>query len=291
MPWWTFDAGGFFRPTDSQYTDPQYHERFLRWFQFATFSPLQRVHGYQSETEFWRFGKTVEQEAIRYLNLRYRLMPYIYSQAANITFHNGTLMRPLVMDFPDDPKALAQRYEYMFGPSFLVAPVLQEGVDSWEVYLPDNQSAWVDFWTGKSYAPGTTVDKNVTISTIPLFVKAGAIVPMGKFMQYTEEKPQDTLEVRIYPGADGKFDLYEDEGTNYDYEQGAYAVIPFIWNEQAQQLTIGVRQGDFEGMLKNRVFHIVFVAEQHGDGIDLAAADRSVSYTGEQLVINMNRPE
>jgi len=293
MPWWTFDAGGFFRPgtqptekqTKGQYTDKAFHERFLRWFQFATFSPLQRVHGYQTDTEFWRYGEMVESEAKKYLNLRYRLLPYIYSQAADITFSNGTLMRPLVMDFADDSKALDQDYEYMFGPAFLVVPVLTEDVKDWDVYLPENNVVWYNFWTGKHFKGGQEIKTEVSISTIPLFVKAGSIVPMGKFMQYSDEKPADTLEIRVYPGDDGKFELYEDEGTNYNYEKGKYSIIPFEWNEKKQTLTIGKRQGSFEGQLKKRVFNIVWVDESNGVGIDVNEANVSVVYKGKKTKI------
>jgi len=144
MPYWTTDAGGFFRPGAGQYTDAGYHERFLRWLQFATFSPLMRVHGYQTTTEPWHYGREVEAQARQYLEMRYRLLPYIYSQAAEITLHGSTLMRPLVMDFPNDERALLQKHEYMFGPSFLVAPVLQPGVKDWPTYAPPTPGGWFD---------------------------------------------------------------------------------------------------------------------------------------------------
>ncbi|WP_143155255.1 glycoside hydrolase family 31 protein [Wenyingzhuangia marina] len=286
LPWWTFDAGGFFRPGKNQYTDVKFHERFLRWFQLATFSPLQRVHGYQTNTEFWRFGKKVESEALKFLNLRYRLMPYIYSQAANITFNNGTLMRPLVMDFSDDIKALQQKYEYMFGAAFLVAPVVSENINKWDVYLPENKSGWFNFWTGKQYKGGQIVETAASISTIPLYVKSGSIIPIGEKMQYTNQKPSDTLEIRVYKGANGKFELYEDEGTNYNYEKGAFSFIPFEWNEQKQTLTIGKRKGgNFNGLIKNRVFNIVWVDESNGFGIENGKTNISVQYNGSSIAV------
>lgn len=287
MPWWTFDAGGFFRPGEGQYTDTAFHERFLRWFQFATFSPLQRVHGYQTDTEFWRFGEKVETEALRYLNLRYRLLPYIYSQAADITFNNGTLMRPLVMDFGTDPKALEQNYEYMFGPSFLVAPVLEQATKQWDVYLPENQSGWVNFWTGEHFDGGQSIKTEASLPTIPLFVKSGSIIPMGEFMQYSSERGADTLEIRVYAGEDAKFQLYEDEGTNYNYENGAFSIIPFEWDEQAQTLTVDKRKGKFEGMLEKRVFKIVPVAGNSGTGIKMADTYLPVEYSGKKVVISL----
>jgi alpha-D-xyloside xylohydrolase len=285
MPWWTFDAGGFFRPGEGQYNDVDFQERYLRWFQFATFSPLQRVHGYQTDTEFWRYGQKVETEALRYLNLRYRLLPYIYSQAADITFNNGTIMRPLVMDFVNDSKALEQNYEYMFGPSFLVAPVLSKGVKEWEVYLPETLSGWYNFWTGKQFKGGQSITSEASLSTIPLFVKAGSIVPMGKFMQYSNEKSTDTLEIRVYTGSDGKFDLYEDEGTNYNYEKGAYSIIPFEWSEKKQTLIIGKRQGSYNGLLENRIFKIVWVDESNGLGIEISDSFIPLKYKGEKIEI------
>jgi alpha-D-xyloside xylohydrolase len=285
MPWWTFDAGGFFRPGKDQYTDTGFHERYLRWFQFATFCPLQRVHGYQTDTEFWRYGEEFEAEALKYLNLRYRLLPYIYSQAANITLNNGTLMRPLVMDFSGDPKALEQNYEYLFGPAFLVAPVLSEGVKEWNVYLPENQSGWYNFWTGSHHKGGQSVMTEASLSTIPLFVNAGSIVPLGKFMQHTKEKQADTLEIRVYTGANGKFLLYEDEGTNYNYENGAYSIITFEWNEQNKTLVIGKSEGKFDGLLNKRVFNIVWVDQSNGLGVEKGITNISVKYNGNRVEI------
>jgi alpha-D-xyloside xylohydrolase len=283
MPWWTFDAGGFFRPGGGQYESAEYQERFLRWFQFATFAPLQRVHGYQTNTEFWRYGEKMEKEALNYLNLRYRLMPYIYSQAADITFNNGTIMRPLVMDFANDEVALKQNYEYMFGPSFLVAPVTEAGVSEWDVYLPKN-TKWFDFWTGKQFDGGQTI-KADAMSKIPLFVKAGSIIPMGDFMQSTEDKPSGVTEIRVYEGADGQFVLYEDEGTNYNYEKGAFSNITFSWDDKKQTLTIGKVEGTFEGMLKNRTFNIVWVTNNTGVGVDKTTSVKTVSYNGKKVVV------
>lgn len=285
LPWWTFDAGGFFRPGNNQYTDTDYHERLLRWFQMATFSPLQRIHGYQTDTEFWRYGDKVEKEARKYLNLRYQLLPYIYSQAAAVTFRNSTLMRPLVMDFSDDQGALSQKYEYMFGPSFLVAPVLDAGVSKWNVYLPQSEAGWFDFWTGNHVNGGQTVSADAPLTTIPLFVKAGSIVPMGKQIEYTGQK-NDAIEFRIYGGANADFDLYEDEGTNYNYEQGCYSNILFHWDDAAKCLTIGDRKGSFPGMLKNRSFNIVLVNNSaDGIGSENMRNVKTVKYSGMKIKV------
>ncbi len=280
LPYWTTDAGGFFRPGPGQYTDPAYHERFLRWLQFATFSPLQRVHGYQTDTEPWRFGDKVEAEARRYLDLRYRLLPYIYSQAAAITFHGSTLMRPLVMDFTQDEQALTQKYEYMFGPAFLVAPVLEAGATRWPVYAPATPGGWYNFWTGAAVAVGTTTEIDAPLERIPVLVRAGSIVPIGPVEQYAGEQPASDLEIRVYPGADGDFTLYEDEGTNYNYEKGMRGTIHFHWSDSKRELRIEQRNGQFPGMLQSRQFKIVTVD---------SSSVRQVRYDGKQIVCGMQK--
>ena len=276
MPYWTTDAGGFFRPGAGQYTDAGYHERFLRWLQFATFSPLMRVHGYQTTTEPWHYGREVEAQARQYLEMRYRLLPYIYSQAAEITLHGSTLMRPLVMDFPNDERALLQKHEYMFGPSFLVAPVLQPGVKDWPTYAPPTPGGWFDWWTEKKVSSGDTSTLDAPLSKIPLLVKAGSIIPQGPVQQYTGEDQKGELELRIYPGADANFTLYEDEGLNYAYEKGVRATISFQWNDRLRTLSIGERKGTYPGMIANRQF-TVHVA---GTG---ASSDKRVQYAGQKL--------
>ena len=286
MPYWTTDIGGFFRPGRGQYTDTKYHDILIRWFQWGTFNPIFRIHGYQTETEPWKYGDTVETAMRTMLNLRYRLMPYIYSEAWQIHKIGSTIMRPLVMDFKDDPSAISQTYEYMFGKSFLVAPVLESGVTEWELYLPES-ATWYDFWTGKQFNGGQSVKTAASQDRIPLFVKAGAIVPMGKFMQYTSEKPMDTLEIRVYTGADGEFTLYNDEGDNYNYEKGKYTRIPFRWNEQHRTLTIDRRLGDYQGALKKQVFNIVWVNESAGAGIPVSNDVKTVIYTGNKMSITV----
>jgi alpha-D-xyloside xylohydrolase len=273
LPYWTTDAGGFFRPGPGQYTNPEYHERFLRWFQFSTFSPLQRVHGFQTDTEPWRYGDKVEREVRTYLDLRQQLLPYIYSQAAAVTFQGSTLMRPLVMDFSHDDHALAQKYEYMFGPAFLVAPVLEAGAVRWPVYAPGTKGGWYNFWTGIPVPTGRD-DIAAPLEQIPLLVRAGSIVPIGPVEQYTGEKPATDLEIRVYPGIDGDFTLYEDEGTNYNYEKGMRSTIHFHWNDAKRELSIAQRSGQFPGMLQSRQFKIVAVG---------ARSVRHVKYDGHKL--------
>lgn len=287
LPWWTYDAGGFFRPGSGQYEDKDFHERFLRWFQVATFLPLQRVHGYQTDTEFWNYGSDVVRIARQYLTFRYRMLPYIYSEAAAVTFKGSTLMRPFIMDFPNDPKALQCKYSYMFGPSLLVAPVVEPGITVNTVYLPDNHNVWYDFWTGEKYKGGRTVDVPVTIDKIPLFVKAGSIIPLGEPKQHTEEKADDTWEIRIYPGADAHYTVYEDEGTNYNYEQGAFSTFDLSWDDKKKVLMISDRNGSFSGMVQKRKLNIVKVAVDKGTGFEKGHVDKNIEYIGKQIQINL----
>jgi alpha-D-xyloside xylohydrolase len=176
----------------------------------------------------------------------------------------------------------------MFGKSFLVAPVTRPNVSEWQVYLPQAAS-WYDFWTGKQFNGGQTISTAAPLDKIPLFVKAGSIIPMGKFIQYTGQKSADTLEVRIYQGADGLFDLYEDEGDNYDYEKGSYTIIPFRWDEQHKILTIGDRQGSYPGCLTKRIFNVVFVNESEGMGIAMCKMKKHVIYTGKKTEIRIKQ--
>jgi alpha-D-xyloside xylohydrolase len=287
MPYWTTDIGGFFRPGRSQYTDAKYHDILTRWFQWGAFNPIFRIHGYQSETEPWNYGDTVENNMRKVMNLRYRLMPYIYSAAWQISKNGSTMMRPLVMDFSRDKKAIEQRYEYMFGKSFLVAPVTEPKVTEWDVYLPKS-TAWFSFWTGKRFIGGQTIKAAAPEDKIPLFVKAGSIIPMGKIMQYTGEKSNYTLEIRIYTGANAAFSLYEDEGDNYNYEKGANSTIIFTWNNSKKTLTISDRKGSFTGMLAERKFNIVIINNKKGNGAGLAEQyDKSVSYSGKRIIIKL----
>jgi len=287
MPYWTTDIGGFFRPGRGQYTDAKYHDILTRWFQWGTFNPIFRIHGYQTETEPWKYGDTVMNDMRSMLNLRYRLMPYIYSEAWQVSKNGSTMMRPMVMDFKNDSTAIGQSYQYMFGKSILVAPVTEAAVTEWNVYLPKS-NGWYDFWTGKHFTGGQTIKADAPQDKIPLFVKAGSIVPMGKFMQYTSEKPMDTLEIRIYPGADGQFTLYNDEGNNYNYEKGKYTTVPFRWNEQQQTLTVDKQQGSYAGALKKCVLNIIWVNELNGKGIEISPKAKTVVYTGEKISVRKN---
>ncbi len=280
MPYWTTDIGGFFRPGAGQYTDANYNELLTRWIQYGAFCPMFRIHGYQTDTEIWRYSASTLNAFLIYDNLRYRLLPYIYSLAGMVTLKGYTIMRGLVMDFYADKNALNIGDQFMFGPALLVSPVMNAGATSRNVYLPSGAD-WIDFWTGKPVSGGRTVSARATRDTIPLFVRAGSIIPMGPFMQYANEKKTDTIELRCYPGANGSFTIYEDEGDNYNYETGKYALIPITYTDNPRNVIIGTRSGSFTGMDERKVFNIVYVSENHGTGTGVTAVpDHRQVYTG-----------
>ncbi len=287
MPYWTTDIGGFFRPGNSQYTDARYQELLTRWFQWGAFNPIFRVHGYQSETEPWKYGDTVESRLRTMLDLRYRLLPYIYSEAWQITSRGSTMMRPLVMDFPGDSSALTHpfQYQYMFGKALMVAPVTEPHVAERSVYLPGN-AAWYDFWTGKRFDGGLTQNVAAPPERIPLMVKAGSIIPMGPIIQYSTEG-SDPIEIRIYPGANGEFTLYEDENDGYGYEKGLTSLITFRWNDARRRLIIGPRRGSYPGMSNTHTFNVVIVRENSGNGVDPSTTfDKTIRHSGKKAVLD-----
>ncbi|MBZ5545627.1 MAG: DUF5110 domain-containing protein [Acidobacteriia bacterium] len=284
LPYWTTDIGGF---VDGNPDDPAYRELFVRWFEFGTFCPIFRVHGGRStnQNELWSYGSDAQQILTSYDRLRYRLMPYIYSLAWKTTSEGYTPMRPLVMDFLTDVRARNIGDQFMFGPAILVSPVTEPGATARHLYLP--KSKWYDFWSGASTDGGQAVEASVPLDRIPLFVRAGSILPLGPDVEYAEEKPADPIELRIYRGADAGFMLYEDENDTYDYEKGAYATIAFQWDDAKRTLTISDRKGSFPGMLENRTFRIVFVGEGHGAGIaPTGQPDKIVKYSGKQVTVS-----
>ncbi len=284
LPYWTTDIGGF---TVANPDDPAYRELFLRWFQFGTFCPIFRVHGTRStnQNELWSFGPDAQKTLVSFDKLRYRLMPYIYSLAWRTTSESYTIMRPLVMDFRTDVQAQDIGNQFMFGPALLVNPVTEPRATSRHLYLPG--AKWYDFWTGAVQQGGKFVDSAAPIERIPLFVRAGSILPIGPDIEYAAEKTADPIELRIYRGANGSFTLYEDENDSYNYEKGTHATIPFSWDDAGHTLTIGDRVGVFPGMLENRMFRIVFVGENHGVGGGLTeAADKTVKYSGKKLIVS-----
>ena len=283
VPYWNTDIGGFFGGDPK---DPKYQELFVRWFQFGAFTPMFRVHGTGAGKEFWQFDEPTQKTLAKFERLRYRLLPYIYSVSWQVTSQGSSMLRPLVMDFAGDRNALTIADQYLFGKALMVNPVTQPGAASRSVYLP-GKAAWYDFWTGKREAAGSRIDAAAPIDNMPLFVPAGSILPLGPDIEYVDQKPADPLEVRVYPGANGSFVLYEDAGDSYDYEHGAYATIPFRWDDASKTLTIGGRTGVYEGMLKRRTFRIVLVDPYHGGGLNESAKAREAAYAGEEVRVKL----
>ena len=283
IPYWTTDIGGFVFGSP---TDPAFRELFIRWFQFGTFNPVLRVHGTRSpdENELWSYGPEAQKTLVAFDRLRYRMLPYIYSLAWKTTSSGYTLMRPLVMDFRTDVRAQNTGNQFMFGPAFLVNPVTEPSADSRHVYLP--AAKWFDFWSGRVQQGGHAIEAAAPIDRLPLYVRAGSILPLGPEMEWSTEKPEDPIELRVYPGADGDFTLYEDENDGYNYEKGVYATIPLHWDDAQHALTIGDRKGEFPGMLQSRTFKVVVVGERHGAGISPEdQPDQVVQYSGKALGI------
>jgi alpha-D-xyloside xylohydrolase len=283
IPYWTTDIGGF---VSANPDDPSYRELYIRWFQFGAFCPIFRAHGTRTtnQNEIWSYGPEAQKILTDYDKLRYRLMPYIYSLAWKTTNEGYTILRPLVMDFRSDTRAQNVADQFLFGPAILVNPVTEPGAESRHLYLPD--ATWYDFWTGSSTKGPRAIEAPAPIDRLPLFVRAGSILPLGPDIEYAAEKPADPIELRVYRGADGAFALYEDENDHYNYEKGAHATIPLQWDDAAQRLTIGDRAGSFPGMLESRTFRIVFVSPDHGTGGALTQnADKTVTYTGKSIVV------
>ena len=296
IPYWTSDSGGYTMESRFSAANPkpadfqEWCELNARWFEFATFCPLTRLHGELKPREPWTFGGDsglASRTIVKFDQLRYRMLPYIYSVAGEVTLDAGTMMRPLVMDFPNDTKAREITDEYMFGPAFLVAPVTMYEARSRNVYLPSTAGDWFDFWTGASIAGGATLDAPAAYDSMPLFIRAGSIIPFGPELQYTGQKPADPITLFVYAGHDGTFALYEDDGLTYGYEKGAYARIPIKWDDTAKSLTIGKRAGKFPGMLSKRTFNVVLVTRNKPVGFSFTpTADRTVTYRGKELKVN-----
>jgi alpha-D-xyloside xylohydrolase len=311
------DIGGFFcgsyntQGPASAPKNPQFQELYVRWMQYGLFCPVFRSHGADAPREIWQFGKKGEPvyDAIeKMIRLRYRLLPYLYSTAWQVTSNNDSYMRPLFSDFASDKKVWNMTDEFMFGRCILAAPIVDpqyteekiirtDAMTGWDrksvsdgspvgtidftatktavKYLPKG-ATWYDFWTNKAYKGGRNVTLETTFDRVPMFVRAGSILPLGPEMQYVGEKAWDNLELRVYPGADGRFVLYEDEGDNYNYEKGAYSTITLQWNDKKHTLTIGARKGSYPGMLSERAFTIVWP-----DG-----TSKTVNYQGQEINIS-----
>jgi alpha-D-xyloside xylohydrolase len=283
IPYWTTDIGGF---VSADPGDPAYRELFIRWFQYGTFNPILRVHGTRKtdQNELWSYGPDAQKILVSFDRLRYRMLPYIYSLAWKTTSESYTPMRPLVMDFRSDVRAQNIGDEFMYGPAFLVSPVTEPDATTRHLYLP--QAKWYDFWTGSTIGGGKTIDASAPLDRLPLYIRAGSILPLGPDEEWSTEKPADPIELRIYRGADADFTLYEDENDTYNYENGAYATIPLHWDEAKQTLTIGDRKGQFPGMKESRTFQVVFAGEHHGAGINPEGRpDKTVTYSGKPVVV------
>ena len=281
-PYWTTDIGGYWPAFPGATEEPAYQELYARWFEFGTFCPIFRTHGHRPHNELWTYDK-VEPALIRYDRLRYRLMPYIYSLAWKVTNEDYTMQRPLVMDWRTDEKTWNIGDEFMFGPALLINPVLKPEARHRTVYLPASPR-WYDFWTGDATTGGKEIEAEAPLDRMPLFVRAGSILPMGPEIEYATQNPGGPIELRIYRGADGQFDLYEDAGDSYDYEKGQHSVIPIHWNESESVLTIGTREGSFPGMVEKRNFRIIVVGRGHGTGGELTSkSDNEIVYEGKEI--------
>ena len=302
IPYWNSDIGGFFLSGfRKKLDDAEYRELYARWMQFGTFCPMMRSHGTDAPREIYQFGKKGDRvyDAIKKsIKLRYSLLPYIYSASWEVTANQSTMMRALVMDFPDDTKALDINDQYMFGKSLLVCPVttsmyskdIEEDfsvVGTRELYLPAGTD-WYDFWTGERLTGGQKVKKDTPLDIIPIYVRTGSIIPFGPEVQYATEKKWDNLEIRIYEGANGSFTLYEDENDNYNYEKGVCSTIAFSWNNAKKTLTISDRKGSFPGMLTERKFNVMLVAKDKGSGAEKAEKfDKEIIYAGQKITIKL----
>ncbi|HWJ90908.1 MAG TPA: TIM-barrel domain-containing protein [Flavisolibacter sp.] len=291
LPYWTMDIGGFaveqrFEHPDEKALD-EWRELVTRWYQFGAFVPLFRVHGQFPYREIYNVapaGHPAYESMLFYDRLRYRLMPYIYSVAGAVYENNYTMMRALVLDFPSDTAVTSLKDEYLFGPSLLVSPVYQYKLRKKEVYLPGN-SGWYDIYSGRFFEGGRRMTIEAPYERMPLFVREGSIIPLGPVVQYVGERPADTLTIRVYTGKNASFNLYEDEGTNYNYEKGLRSVIRLSYDENSGSLTIDKRVGNFPGMLTHRNFKIVWITKGDPVQLEVEKDGTLVKYSGEKLIV------
>ncbi|ALM47869.1 alpha-xylosidase [Flavobacterium psychrophilum] len=302
IPYWTMDIGGFcvedrYVSGQQQYDKDgkenkdykEWRELNARWFQFGAFAPLYRAHGQFPFREPWNIapeGHPAYKSIVYYTNLRYRLMPYIYTMAGMTYFNDYTIMRPLFMDFPTDKKVENISDQFMFGPAFMVCPVYSYEARNRNVYFPAD-SNWYDFYTGNYITGGKQINVDAPYERIPLYIREGSIIPVGPEIQYTGEKPADKIVLYVYKGKDGSFTLYEDEDNNYNYESGKYSNIAFTYNDANGTLTIDERKGQFEGMLKSRTFEIVTVSKDKPKAFNYDAKGQSVTYDGRRQTITL----
>ena len=304
LPFWGMDQGGFcvenryvaaqqeFDKTGKENADlKEWRELQARWNQFGCFVPLYRTHGQWPTREVWNIAPAdhpAYKTIVAYDKLRYRLMPYLYSMAGMVHLKDYTMMRALVMDFNGDDNVLDIKDQWMFGPALMACPVGKYEQYSRNVYLP-KQKGWYDFYTGKYYAGGQTIVADAPYEKIPVFVPEGAILPVGPEMEWSDQKKAELIDLYVYAGKDGSYTLYEDEGTNYNYEKGKYATIDIKYNDVQKTVTIGACKGSFDGMLQKRRFNVVLVnaANNQGVSLDKAPKGKKVSYAGKQVVVKL----
>lgn len=304
LPFWGMDQGGFcvenryvaaqqeFDKTGKENADlKEWRELQARWNQFGCFVPLYRTHGQWPLREVWNIAPAdhpAYKTIVAYDKLRYRLMPYLYSMAGMVHLKDYTMMRGLVMDFNGDEKVLDIKDQWMFGSALMACPVGEYQKYSREVYLP-KQKGWYDFYTGTYHAGGQTIVADAPYDKIPVFIPEGAILPIGPEMQWSDEKKPELIDLYVYAGKDGSYTLYEDEGTNYNYEKGKYAVIDFKYDDARKQVTIGARKGSFDGMLQKRRFNIILVDQKKQQGVNLAKSPKGkvVKYAGQAITVKL----
>lgn len=304
LPFWGMDQGGFcvenryvaaqqeFDKTGKENADlKEWRELQARWNQFGCFVPLYRAHGQWPLREVWNIAPAdhpAYKTIVAYDKLRYRLMPYLYSMAGMVHLKDYTMMRGLVMDFNGDEKVLDIKDQWMFGSALMACPVGEYQKYSREVYLP-KQKGWYDFYTGAYHAGGQTIVADAPYDKIPVFIPEGAILPIGPEMQWSDEKKPELIDLYVYAGKDGSYTLYEDEGTNYNYEKGKYAVIDFKYDDAQKQVTIGARKGSFDGMLQKRRFNIILVDQKKQQGVNLAKSPKGkvVKYAGQAMTVKL----
>ncbi|MBV9180944.1 MAG: DUF5110 domain-containing protein [Acidobacteria bacterium] len=281
-PYWTTDIGGYWQPYERPPNDPQFQELYTRWFEYGVFCPIFRTHGHRAQNELWTYDK-VKPILIAYDKLRYRLLPYIYSLAWRVTSDDYTIQRPLIMDWREDSKTHDISDEFMFGPALLVSPVLEQDASHRRVYLPESP-VWYDFWSGASFEGSRDFEAEAPLDRIPVYVRAGSILPLGPEIEYSGEKPAGPIELRIYTGADGSFEFYQDSGEGYDYEKGAHSIIPMRWSQSTKTLTIGARKGQYPEMPPRVDFNIVWVSLGHGSGSGrVLNPDKIIPYVGKEV--------
>ena len=288
IPFWGMDIGGF--SVMSKFQDPahadEWQELQTRWHQFGTFVPLFRTHGQWPRRELWNIapeGSKAYGSILWYMQLRYRLMPYLYSLTGAAHFDDATLMRGLPMDYPADPEVRDLSDQWLLGPALMPCPVYEYQARSRSVYFP--KGGWYDFYSGRHIIGGKRFTMDAPYERMPLYVRAGSILPVGPAMEWTDEKPADDLLLLVYAGADADFTLYEDDGLTYGYEKGAFSTIRMHWDDAARTLTLGKREGSYPGMLQERSFRVVVVDPAHPFAWNPDAEGERVPYDGTAVMI------